>query len=820
MTDCLHCGTSFHETAAAEKFCCHGCEFVHALINSEGLERFYGLRGNSNLPPVRSAPFVSHDFSWLEKSAHDIESTLPPGSPATGGFSLEGVSCVGCVWLVENLFLRRSGAMECAANPATGNLHLRWVAGEMDLAAFAREVASFGYTMTPRSQNAARGEARQLAVRAGLCAAFAMNAMVFTLPRYTGMPLDFAFAPIFQLIAFLSAILSMLVGGGYFIRRAWLALRTRTLHIDLPIALGIVIAFSGSIVGWAGGIEGLLYFDFVSMFIFLMLGGRYIQVSAVEKNRNRLQRRKPVPETLRSPDHAEPLALEDIVSNTRFELPSGQAVPVAATLDSLPADFSLEWINGEAAPQTFQPGRSLPAGAILLGNTPVTLTARETWEDSLLRRLTQAPRASIRVPALEKLLRFYLLAVLVIGTTGFFWWLSHGSTAQALQVMISVFVVSCPCALGVALPLADELCGSTMERLGVFIKEPLLWSRLKRVRTLIFDKTGTLTMERPVLTNPSAITQLGTEEKIALTQLTSDSLHPVSRSLLETLGSDGQRWLRDFPTPEVTDVPGAGRFYHDETGIWSLGRPGWNPETGEVPQTGSPGTVFMRNGFIIARFLFVESLRPEARAAIDSLRARRFRIVILSGDHPEKVATAAARLGIPAQDAHARLRPTEKEDLVRKIDRQDTLYLGDGANDSLAFNVAWATGTPVVDRSVLEGKADFYFMGSGLRFLPRLLALSRHRNRVVRSAFAFALVYNLTAIAFSLAGHMNPLVAAIIMPLSSAISLSIVALGLWERRYGVAEVAMGPENSYLPPWSASVPLENDQRGQRLRTNSV
>jgi Cu2+-exporting ATPase len=798
MTDCLHCGTAFRETTAAEKFCCHGCEFVHGLINSGGLERFYDLRSNSNLAPVRSVPFEAHDFSWLEESVRDVEADLAPAAPATGEFSLEGVSCVGCVWLVENLFLRKKGALECSANPATGNLDLRWVAGVMDLPAFAHEMTSFGYTLTPRSRNAARGEARQLAVRAGLCAAFAMNAMVFTLPRYTGMPTDFAFAHIFQLIAFLSAMLSMLVGGGYFIRRAWLALRGRTPHIDLPIALGIVIAFSGSIVGWATGIEGLLYFDFVSMFIFLMLGGRYLQVSAVEKNRNRLQRRRPVPETLRSPEHAEPIALSDVMVGTRFELPSGNAVPVAATLDVQAADFSLEWINGEATPHTFQPGRRLPAGAILLSSAPVILTADQTWEDSLLRHLAHAPRAAIRVPALEKLLRFYLLTVLVIGTTGFFWWLGHGSAARALQVMISVFVVSCPCALGVALPLADELCGSAMERLGVFIKEPLLWSRMKRVRTLIFDKTGTLTLERPVLSNPSAITDLRGEEKSALARLTSDSLHPISRSLLEALGSDGQHLLRNAPVQEVTDVPGAGRFFRDETEIWSLGMPGWTPGNSATPQAPSDETVLTRNGIVIAGFRFVESLRPDARAAIAALRARQYRLVILSGDHQEKVSAAANLLGIPAQDALAQLRPDEKESLVRKIDRQDTLYLGDGANDSLAFNVAWATGTPVVDRSVLEGKADFYFMGSGLRFLPRMLALAKRRNHVVRGAFAFALVYNLVAIAAALSGHMNPLVAAIIMPLSSVISLSIVALGLMDRQREVAEVAIRPEESYLP----------------------
>ena len=179
----------------------------------------------------------------------------------------------------------------------------------------------------------------------------------------------------------------------------------------------------------------------------------------------------------------------------------------------------------------------------------------------------------------------------------------------------------------------------------------------------------------------------------------------------------------------------------------------------------------------VARFRFEESLRPDAIAALGVLK-KDHRLIILSGDRPEKVAAAAAALGIPREDAHSALQPAEKEALVHELDKHDTLYLGDGANDSLAFNAAWVTGTPVVDRSLLESKSDFYFLGQSLRFLPLLLSLAHRRRAAVRTAFAFALIYNAAAITVSLLGHMNPLVAAIIMPLSSAISLGIVGLGL------------------------------------------
>ncbi len=810
MADCAHCGTPFAATGSGDRFCCKGCEFVFELIHDEGLDRYYTLRRDTPVKPVRSVPFEAHDFTWLREKMAEIEDGAERGKRVEGEFSLEGISCIGCVWLVEKIFHRHPGALEAAAHPATGRVHLCWQAGNTDLPAFARELVSFGYTLAARRGGSSASEAGQLGARLGLCGAFMLNAMGFTLPSYLGMPDDFAFSALFQLIALLTATLSMLAGGGYFISRAWKAARMKMLHIDLPIALGLIVAYLGSLAGWALEIPGLIYFDFVSTFVFLMLAGRYFQMSAMEKNRRRMQRHRPVPETMSSPDRAEPLALSDLAAGLRFELQAGQASPVAAVLDSAAADFSLEWISGEADSCTFAAGRKLPAGAIHLGKTPVVLTASETWAESLLAKLVATDRPAVRVPALEKLLKYYLLVVLVTGVGAFAWWCRYHGAAPALQVMISVFVVSCPCALGVSLPMADEIAGSMMEKLGVFIRQPLLWARLRRVKTVIFDKTGTLTLERPVLANPEAVGTLPAEARLALARLTNGSLHPVSRSLLEALGREGQRMLREQAPVQVADVPGCGRHFLENGVEWSLGKPGWMAAA-EAGESSGHDAELCCDGRRISHFIFRESLREDAIAALGLLKSRNFRLVILSGDRPEKVAAAARVLGISPADAHASLPPGRKEEIVRELDRQDTLYLGDGANDSLAFNAAWTTGTPVVDRSLLEAKADFYFMGQSLGFLPRLLALAKRRQRVVRIAFAFALCYNLTAAGICLLGLMSPLLAAILMPLSSAISLAIVGSGLrgggrfkgkvvMDRGslYAVGEGQTSPETDHVP----------------------
>ncbi len=786
MAHCEHCGTEFSAKSATERYCCRGCEYVAQMISEQGFGQFYDLKQGIAVAPVRSRPFEEHDFSWLPaKVAQAEQEATARGGEARLDLGLEGISCVGCVWLVEKLFTRHPGSIRAAANPSSGRLHLEWLPGKCALEPFLRELCQFGYVAAPAGTGGGDSERRRLAARLGLCGAFSLNTMGFSLPMYLGMPADFEFAPLFKLIAFLSATLSMLVGAGYFIDRAWRAVRVGSLHIDLPIALGLVAAYLGSIVGWALGSDRLMYFDFVSTFVFLMLAGRYLQTAAVDRNRRRLVRQQPVPEAVALADEPErTVGREEIVAGVKFILGPGQALPVSGVLAAGEADFSLEWIHGEAEPVRFAAGSRLPAGAILLSRAAVSVAAGERWADSLLAKLT-APAAGERgSPGLDKLLRVYLAAVLVLGVAGLALWAWRGDWLTGMQAMISVFVVSCPCALGVAIPLADDMAASAMERLGVFVRTATLWPRLRRVRRMIFDKTGTLTLERPVLENPEAVAGLDDAAALALARLTRGSLHPAARSLLEALGMRGQKLLARHGDGEPCEFPGCGVTVESGGAQWSLGKAGWRggPDTDVTAE--SAGSELREDGQLRAVFQFRESLRPDAAAMLDKLRRAGISLHILSGDHPDKVRQTAEALQMPADQALGGLSPEQKASHVRELDRRDTCYLGDGANDSLAFDAALVTGTPVVDRSLLESKADFYTLGAGLGFMPGLLDTAAAREAAVRAAFGFALLYNITTVTFSMAGKMSPLLAAVLMPISSIISIAIVAAISRGRRQG------------------------------------
>jgi Cu2+-exporting ATPase len=742
------------------------------MIEGEGMDHFYDLKGDKALEPVRGRAFTALDWTWLEEKTREIEGASGEVSALTAG--VEGVSCIGCLWLLEKLFQREAGAMDCEVHPSNGKIRLRWKTGQCDIAAFARKLQQFGYTIVPEARaSAGRAEASELRLRLGVTAAFMMNCMAFTLPGYLGMTKDFFLAGLFEQIVALSATLALLTGGTYFIQRAWAALKHGVLHMDFPIAVGVSVAWVGSMAGWLGGWDSLVYFDFVALFLTLMLAGRLLQISAVERHRNRAAGAAALPRIVTDPA-GKKIPVEGLKPGESYLVAPGAVVPVASQMENAAAELSLEWINGESDTHLWSAGRRVPSGAINVGRQTLELRADEAWEGSLLHRLAGGAEAygPGRRPLLEKVLKWYVIIVLLLAFGGAGFWLAAGAGwVKALQVLVSVLVVSCPCATGLALPLADDLSRTLLQRAGVFLRRDDFWARLPGIRKVFFDKTGTLTMERPELLNPAALDGLDATARESLRALVAGSLHPISRRLLESVGGAGQ----GIP-PEVEEIPGQGMKFTDPTGVtWSLGRPGFAAAGGEPAEAGEFDTHFRREGRLVAGFIFRDTLRPESRHAIDWLRSKGLAIEILSGDRPEKVQSVAEQLGLPAADVHGGMSPEAKAERVRAADggKHQTLFLGDGANDSLAVKEAACSGTPLMDRSLLEEKSDFYFTGRGLGFLPVLFRVGAVRRAAVRRIFSFAAVYNFLAVLVCLCGWMHPVIAAVAMPVGSILTLAL-----------------------------------------------
>jgi P-type Cu2+ transporter len=805
---CRHCGAPLLDARTIETgFCCAGCSYVFRLVHEHRLAGYYRIKDEITAP-ADAAVFQLRDYAWLADAQAAAEALGPAGSATPAGIpeltlDVQGISCAGCVWLIERLFQQRAGARDIFVNAQYGSMRLRWLRGEFSAVDFARQLQGFGYIVGPAGEAPEEPESRALVKRIGLCAAFAMNVMLFSLPVYFGMERTFEWAGLFGVLSLAFGTLSLLVGGLYFLGRAVQALRARAMHIDLPIAIGIAGAYAGSLYGWLAGEERFVYFDFVSAFILLMLIGRWAQVAAVERNRRRLLSQQPRLQRLRLANGSE-VRPEKLQCGETFMLRPGQTLPVEARLDSAQASFSLASINGEAEPRLLRAGQRVPAGALSLNRGEVHVVALQGWRDSLLAQLLQVrERGSATHAFLEKIVRGYVVGILVVAAlSGAGWWLATADAPRTWAVVTAVLVVSCPCAIALAFPLADEMATVALRRRGVFVREADLWPKLARVRKLIFDKTGTLTLETPVLQNPETLLALDAAARAALTALVRDSAHPISQCLLENLLAADASELASVPAGEVAESIGFGV----ELGPWSLGRPGWRAANGAAtnlpgcPDAGSgpssrdawvaagptPGVattriedvVFAREGTVVAQFRFADTARPDARAELLALAARGFDSFILSGDRREKVASLAVELGLPASHAFGELTPQGKADWLHARGAGDALMLGDGANDSLAFDCALCRGTPVIHRGVLERKADFYYLGRGIGGLRALFEVDAIRRRTHLVILVFSIAYNTLAVGLAVAGRMNPLFAAALMPINSLLTLALVTYGM------------------------------------------
>ncbi|HLP02363.1 MAG TPA: HAD-IC family P-type ATPase [Opitutaceae bacterium] len=785
---CKHCGTAFTPTGGHDEFCSPGCAAVHAQIVRDGLDRFYELKDRA-VSPASSAVFQPRDYGWLAEAiaAAEQEPSGEPKETAELVLDVQGISCVGCVWLIERLFRRCAGAVRIEINATQGRLFWRWEPGRFDAVAFARELQAFGYLVGPAGEKPGADVAQGLRLRLGLAAAFAMNTMIFALPAYLGLERTSEFYPLFEGLQAAFATAGLLTGGSFFAKRAWGALRHGFINLDVPITLGLAIGYAGSLYGWLGAHEHLVYFDFVAVFSFLMLVGRWTQETAIERNRLQLLSltRDPAEVLVEEAGTVVRRAVSTLRRGMVFRLRAGQVVPVAARLLDGAATVTTEWINGEPEPREVAAGQTVPAGATSVSLHELRLEAGEPWSDSALARLLATSGAQgFRHERAERIVRGYLAVILLLALCGgAAWWWIGGDGLKALHVTVALLVASCPCGIGVAFPLVEELAVAAMRRHGVFVRELSLFPRLRGVRKAIFDKTGTLTLETPVLANPEVLGSLEPQERRRLWQLVRDNPHPTARALQEALAWTPDHCGMRNPESEsaaavIEEVVGQGVRLRAEDGEWALGRPEFANPRSAIRSPQSSEACFAHDGRGLASFRFEESARSDARAEIAALQREGREVFILSGDRPEKVSTLAAALGVPAENALGGLTPEEKRDWVLTHEARDTLMLGDGANDSLAFDAAFARGTPVIHRGMLERKCDFYYLGRGLRGVRRLFAVAELRRRALRRVFVFAVCYNAGTVSLALAGHINPLVAAVAMPVSSLISLALATVGM------------------------------------------
>ena len=771
-TSCKHCGLPVPGEWRSRGYCCAGCEAVHTLLADEGLLRFYDLGGQAS-GAVGGVPRAA-SFDWLPE-LEKLELEKPGASAETTRLVLDvqGIRCAACVWLLQTVWKRQPGARDVRIDPSIGRATLVYQRGSAAAASFLAAAARFGYAIAPASRRPARDTG--LLIRLGICVAIAMNAMILAISLYFGLDAatggagdvsgNGALRSLFDWVLMGLGTLSVIVGGPVFFRAALSGLRAGVVHMDLPISLGLLLAWAGSVYGQLTG--GATYFDTVAIFIAFMLGGRFLQQRTLAQSRD----------VVLADDGAEHMRARRIVAGVIESCPikklqkgdelllaPGDLVPVRIALadGGREANFSLDWISGESEPRAFAHGEEVPAGAFHSGQQAVRAIVTADYEGSgLAELLSQEPMdredTRGRVRFWNLLNRCYAIGVLVAAAAagGLWAWLDP---SRALPVAISVLVITCPCAMGIATPLAFHLSLALLRRRGVFVRTRSLLDKARCVRKVVFDKTGTVTFGG---LRATAVQLPAPADLPVLATMVAGSNHPVSQAVLQALPA--APFQADLL---VSEVAGKGLECTRDGVHYRLG--GAEFAGGERDPEGRRECVLTRDGVQIARFALDEDFRSGAAQEVASLQQRGLEVHLLSGDQPQRVARAATVLGIPEQFARGAMSPSDKAEVVEALDHDDLMMVGDGINDAPAFAAAFCAGTPAMDRPVLPARADFCFRGAQAGAVLSVFEVADLHARVVRGNLAMALFYNATTLVLCFSAMMTPVLCAVLMPISSA----------------------------------------------------
>ena len=730
------------------------------MLSSEGLTRFYDL-GGASTGPVGSAPRVPA-FDWLP----EWQQRHTTGDTVRMVLDVQGIRCAACVWLLRAIWQRLGGESVLHVEPSLGRVTLNYQHDSEIARSFLEMAARLGYPMAPPSRRVVRDTG--LLVRLGICSAVAMNAMILAVSLYFGLHLAAASASdsilrnLFGWVLLALGTVSVIVGGPVFFATAFAGMRAGVVHMDLPISLGILMAYGGSVYGQLNG--GATYFDTVAIFVALMLGGRYLQLRTLAKNRDQVLADDGA-EHLRARRVREGavklVPIQHLKVGDEILLAPGDLVPTRGVLLADASTFSLDWINGESEPRQFDVDTEVPAGAFHTARSAVRMRVSATYHDSgLAALLSQEPvdreDTGGRVRFWERLNRYYAIGVLMAAMlSASIWALIDAS--QALPVAVAVLVVTCPCAMGIATPLAFHLALARLRRSGVFVRSKSLLDKVRVLRHVVFDKTGTVTF------GGLRTRALGAVPKGALpvlASMTASSNHPVSVAVFESFD--------DAPILDCLKVEervGEGLVADYGGATWRFG----SRKFSQLEEHGGEyrECVLTCDGKLVVAFALEEDFRSGAADEIAALRRRGLDVQLMSGDLPERVVAAAQHLGLPGDCAHGGMSPSDKAVAVSALNASDTMMIGDGLNDALAFDAAFCAGTPAMDRPVLPARADFCFRGAQAGAVQSLCDMADQHARVVRANLALALSYNAIVLSLSFAGLMTPLLCAVLMPISS-----------------------------------------------------
>ncbi|RVC79479.1 cadmium-translocating P-type ATPase, partial [Mesorhizobium sp. M2A.F.Ca.ET.046.02.1.1] len=606
-------------------------------------------------------------------------------------------------------------------------------------------------------------------IRAVAVAGFAAgNIMLLSVSVWSGA--EGATRDLFHWVSALIAIPALAFAGGIFFRSAWNALRHGRMNMDVPIAVGVSLAYAMSLYETINHGDHA-YFDASVSLLFFLLIGRTLDHVMRERARTAVKGLSQLAAhgamVLRSDGARDYLPVGEIEPGMRLLIAAGERIPVDGKIIQGTSDLDCSLASGESTPKNVAPGEAVQAGVLNLTG-PLTIEATAAAKDSFLAemvRLMEAAeggRAHYRRIA-DRVSALYAPVVHLTAFATFLGWMAvTGDWHRAITIAIAVLIITCPCALGLAVPIVQVVAARRLFENGIMVKDGSAMERLATIDTAVFDKTGTLTLGQPRLVNASSIDPA----MLAVAgDMATHSRHPFSKAIAGFAHPGGQ-----YKFDAVTEHPGFGIEATGAGSTWRLGRrgwAGWRARTGGEGKHG--GTVLTKDGFIVATFDFEDALRADAKAAIGQLSHAGVSVEMLSGDTAGACGEVAEMLGV--KDFVPCLLPSGKVERIETLakDGHKVLMVGDGLNDTPALSAAHVSIAPATAADIGRNAADFVFLRESLLAVPLALDVSRKAGHLIRQNIAIAIVYNAVAVPIAILGHATPLLAAIAMSASSVL---------------------------------------------------
>ncbi len=677
-------------------------------------------------------------------------------------FAVPDAHCASCIRAIETELAALPMVETARVNLSRRRVRIKYDPKKGTPTAFAPTIRRSGYVnhvIDPADDSHADPVLREL-VRAMAVAGFAAgNIMLFSVSVWAGA--DAATRDLFHWFSALIALPAVAYAGRPFFRSAWRALSVGRTNMDVPIAIGVLLATGLSLFETiTSGAHA--YFDASTMLLFFLLAGRTLDHLMRERARNavaNLARLAPPGATRILPDGSRDyLALHEIAPNMLLELKAGERVPVDALVVSGAGAVDASIVTGESAPVAAQPGVELVAGALNLDGLLVVEALRASHDSFLARMgamMEAAENARTRYRRIaDRASALYAPVVHLTALVTFIaWGLIGGDWHQALVNAVAVLIITCPCALALAVPIVHVVAAGRLFERGILMKDGGALERAAGVTSVAFDKTGTLTNGKPRLVENRGLADGALEIAAGLASL---STHPLSRAIAAGLPPaarfDGA----------VREFPGQGIEGEQDGHIYRLGRPDWVGASDALAAEGTQSWL-TEDGRPIAWFRFVDAPRSDARQTVNALKALGVPVRLLSGDRAAVAASLAAEVGIT--EARGDLLPEQKLADISATD--GTLMVGDGVNDAPAMRAATVSIAPSSAADIGRSAADFVFTGQALGAVPFVVRIARRASRLVAENLVLAIGYNIVAVPLAVFGLVTPLIAAVAMSTSS-----------------------------------------------------